>query len=71
MPASIYKVEGGIVKEIFKDEKESISGFTYKDGCLYYANWRTKIYQLDLSTGGRTDIYTNSARSWLSDVGFR
>ena len=71
VPASIYKVEGGIVKEIFKDEKEPISGFTYKDGSLYYANWRTKIYQLDLSTGGRTAIYSNSARSWLSDVGFR
>lgn len=71
VPASIYKVEGGIVKEIFKDEKESIKGVTYKDGCLYHANWRTKIYQLDLSTGGRTAIYSNSARSWLSDVGFR
>jgi hypothetical protein len=71
VPASIYKVEGGIVKEIFKDKKEPISGFTYKDGSLYYANWRTKIYQLDLSTGRRTAIYSNSARSWLSDVGFR
>ena len=71
VPASIYKVEGGIVKEIFKDKKEPISGFTYKDGSLYYANWRTKIYQLDLSTDGRTAIYSNSARSWLSDVGFR
>jgi hypothetical protein len=71
VPASIYKVGGGVVQEIFKDKKEPISGFTYKDDSLYYANWRTKIYQLDLSTGGRTAIYSNSARSWLSDVGFR
>jgi parallel beta-helix repeat protein len=71
IPASIYKVEDGKVKEIFKDERESIKGFTYKDGSLYYANWRTKIYQLDLSTGRRTNIYTNLAHSWLSDVDFR
>ena len=71
VPASIYKVDGGEVKEIFKDQKEAISGLAYRDDALYYANWGTKIYQLDLSTGGRTAIYSNSARSWLSDVGFR
>jgi hypothetical protein len=64
-------VEGGRVKEIFRDEKEPIKGLIYEDGALYYANWRTKIYHLDLSTGGRTAIYSNSARTWLSDVGFR
>jgi beta propeller repeat protein len=70
VPASIYKVEGKNVKEIYKDEKGSISGFTYKDGSLYYANWGSRIYQLDLSTGKRTAIYSNPEHTWLSDVGF-
>jgi hypothetical protein len=70
VPASIYKVDGGKVKEIFKDQKEAISGLAYKDGSLYYANWGSDIYQLDLSTGGRTAIYSNPVHTRLSDVGF-
>jgi uncharacterized repeat protein (TIGR01451 family) len=71
VPASIYKVEGKNVKEIYKDEKGSISGLAYKDGSLYYANWGSNIYQLDLSTGKRTAIYSNPVHTRLSDVGFR
>ncbi len=71
VPASIYKVEGGRVKEIFKDVKECISGLVYADGALYYANWGTKIYRLDLSTKERTAVYSNTKRIWLSDVDFR
>jgi parallel beta-helix repeat protein len=71
IPASIYKVEGGKVKEIFKDEKECISGLIYANGALYYANWGTKIYQLDISTKERTVVYSNTKRTWLSDVDFR
>nr|QNO51068.1 hypothetical protein HCFNICHJ_00025 [Methanosarcinales archaeon ANME-1 ERB6] len=71
IPASIYKVEEGKVKEIFKDEKEPISGLVYADGALYYANWGTKIYRLDLSTKERTVVYSNTKRTWLSDVDFR
>jgi hypothetical protein len=70
VPASIYKVEGGKVKEIYKDEKEPISGLAYRDGHLYYANWETTIYRLDLSTMERTVVYSNAKRNWLSDVGF-
>ncbi|MEA1865909.1 MAG: hypothetical protein U9N46_12125, partial [Euryarchaeota archaeon] len=71
IPASIYKVEGGRVEEIFKDEKESIKGFVYQDGALYCANWQTKIYRLDISTKERTVVYSNTKRTWLSDVDFR
>ena len=71
IPASIYKVEEGKVKEIFKDEKECISGLIYADGALYYANWETKIYRLDISTKERTVVYSNTKRTWLSDVDFR
>ena len=71
IPASIYKVEDGKVKEIFKDEKECISGLIYADGALYYANGGTKIYRLDISTKERTVVYSNTKRTWLSDVGFR
>jgi hypothetical protein len=71
IPASIYKVEEGKVKEIFKDEKECISGLIYADGALYYANGGTKIYRLDISTKERTVVYSNTKRTGLSDVGFR
>jgi hypothetical protein len=71
VPASIYKVDGKNVNEIYKDEKGSVSGLTYKDGSLYYANWGSNIYQLDLSTGKRNAIYSNPEHTWLSDVGFR
>ena len=71
IPASIYKVEEGEVKEIFKDEKECISGLIYADGTLYYANWGTRLYRLDISTKERTVVYSNTKRTWLSDVDFR
>jgi hypothetical protein len=71
VPARIYKVDGGVVKKIYKDVKEPISGLVYADGALYYANWQTKIYRLDRSTGKRTVVYSNPKRTWLSDVGFR
>ena len=71
VPAGIYKVEGGGIKEIFRDEKEPITGLVYEDGALYYANYGTKIYRLDLTTGERTVVYSNTKRTLLSDVGFR
>jgi hypothetical protein len=57
VPAGIYKVEGGEIKEIFRDEKEPITGLVYEDGALYYANYGTKIYRLDLTTGERTVVW--------------
>ncbi|NQE53034.1 hypothetical protein C5S29_05535 [ANME-1 cluster archaeon GoMg3.2] len=71
VPAGIYKVEGGGIKEIFRDEKEPITGLVYEDGALYYANYGTKIYRLNLTTGEQTVVYSNPERMWLSDVGFR
>ena len=71
VPARIYKLDGGSVEEIYKDEKEPIKGLVCEDGVLYYANWRTKIYRLDTDTGERTVVYSNPEREWLSDVGFR
>ncbi|MEA1866423.1 MAG: CARDB domain-containing protein, partial [Euryarchaeota archaeon] len=71
VPARIYRVDDGSVKEIYKDEKEPIKGLVCEDGVLYYANWRTKIYRLDTDTGERTVVYSNPERGWLSDVGFR
>jgi len=71
VPARIYKLEGGSVEEIYKDEKEPIKGLVCEAGVLYYANWRTTIYRLDTDTGERTVVYSNPEREWLSDVGFR
>jgi hypothetical protein len=71
VPASIYKLDEGGVQEIFADGKEPIKGLAYRDGSLYYANWGTKIYCLDLKTGERAEVYLNPERKWLSDVGFR
>ena len=71
VPASIYEVDEGGVREIFTDTKEPIKGLVYRDGFLYYANWGTKIYRLDLMTIERATVYSNPERKWLSDVGFR
>ena len=71
VPASIYKVSEGEVQEIFTDTEEPIKGLVYRNGLLYYANWRTKINRLDLETGERVTVYSNPERKWLSDVGFR
>lgn len=71
IPASIYEVDEEGVREIFTDTEEPIKGLVYKDGFLYYANWGTKIYRLDLMTIERATVYSNPERKWLSDVGFR
>jgi hypothetical protein len=71
VPASIYEVDEEGVREIFTDTEEPIKGLVYRDGFLYYANWGTKIYRLDLMTIERTTVYSNPERKWLSDVGFR
>jgi len=73
VPARIYRVEDGTgsVEEIFRDDEEPIKGLVYRDGRLYYANWRTKIYRLDLNTNTRAVVYSNPDREWTSDVCFR
>lgn len=71
IPASIYRVDDGSVTEIFRDDRASIKGMAYKDGAIYYANWKTKIYCLDLATSKRSIVYVNPKREWISDVGFR
>jgi len=73
VPASIYKVASGTgaVTKIFDSRTGSIAGLVYRNGCLYYADWRQNIYRLDLSSMTSTVYYTNPSRTWLSDVGFR
>ena len=73
VPASIYKVATGTgaVTRIFDSREGSIAGLVYRDGRLYYADWRQNIYRLDLSSMTSTLYYTNPARQWLSDVGFK
>ena len=73
VPASIYKVATGTgaVTRIFDSREGSIAGLVYRDGRLYYADWRQNIYRLDLSSMTSTLYYTNLARQWLSDVGFK
>jgi len=73
VPASIYKVATGTgaITRIFDSPDGSIAGLVFRDGRLYYADWRQNIYRLDLGSGTRTLYYTNPARIWLSDVGFK
>ncbi len=73
IPASIYKVTSGtgVVTKIFESKTGCIAGLVYRDGYLYYADWRQNIYRLDLSSGTSTLYYTNPSRTNLSDVGFR
>ena len=73
VPASIYKVATGTgaVTKIFDSTEGSIAGLVYRGGRLYYADWRQNIYRLDLSSMTSTLYYTNPARQWLSDVGFK
>jgi len=73
VPASIYKVAAGTgaVTRIFESRDSSIAGLVFRDGRLYYADWRQNIYRLDLGSGTSTIYYTNPARVWLSDVGFK
>jgi len=73
VPASIYKVATGTgaITRIFESRDTSIAGLVFRDGRLYYADWRQNIYRLDLGSGTSTLYYTNPARIWLSDVGFK
>jgi hypothetical protein len=73
VPASIYKVTSGTgdVTEIFESTTGSITGLVYRNGYLYYADWRQNIRRLDLSSMTSTVYYTNPSRTWLSDVGFK
>jgi hypothetical protein len=75
-PAMIYKVTMsagspvGAPVEIYRDDKEPIAGMVVKDNFIYYANWETKVYRLNLASMSRS-VYTDSSRGWISDVGFR
>lgn len=73
VPASIYKVESGTaaITKIYESRTGSIAGLIYRDGYLYYADWRQNIYRLDLSSMTSTVYYTNPSRTWLSDVCFK
>ncbi len=73
VPASIYKVASGsgAVTKIFESRTGSIAGLVYRNGYLYYADWRQNIYRLDTTSGTSTVYYTNPSRTWISDVGFR
>ncbi len=73
VPASIYKVATGTgaVTKIFDSTDGSIAGLVSRGGRLYYADWRQSVYRLDLSSMTSTLYYTNPARQWLSDVGFK
>ncbi len=73
VPASIYKVATGTgaVTKIYESRTGSIAGLVYRNGYLYYADWRQSIYRLDLSSMTSTVYYSNPSRTWLSDVGFR
>lgn len=73
VPASIYKIAAGTgaVTRIYDSPDGSIAGLVFRDGRLYYADWRQNIYRLDLGSGTRTLYYANPARTWLSDVGFK
>lgn len=73
VPGSIYKVARGTgaVTEIFDSEKGPIAGLVYRNGDIYYADWRQSIYRLDLDSMTITSYYTNTRRTQISDVGFR
>ena len=72
VPASIYKVAAGTgaVTKIFDTRTGSIAGLIYRNGYLYYADWRQSIYRLD-TTSMTSTVYTNPNRTWISDVGFK
>lgn len=72
--ASVYRVDvgAGTVVTQYTDPSGSITGITFgQDGLLYYADWRQRIYALDLETGTRNQVYYKASRKWTSDVGFR
>jgi len=72
--ASVYRVEmaTNTVSKLYTDPAGSIKGIAFgQDGLLYYADWRQRIYALDLEAGTRTQVYYNAARQWTSDVAFK
>jgi hypothetical protein len=71
IPASIYRVSGGMVNKIHTSSSAPIAGMAYLNGSIYYANWGNEIHRLDLST--LTDIVVRSqpGHTWISDVGIR
>ena len=73
VPASIYSVDvySNIVTTLFTDTNECIAGMMFgQDGYLYYANWHTRIYRLNLSNLYRSIVYENPERDF-SDVAFK
>jgi len=71
IPASIYRVSGGIVSRIYTSDTAPITGMAYRDGSIYYANWGNEIHRLDLSTLIDTVIRSQPGHTWISDVGLR
>jgi hypothetical protein len=72
-PASIYKVDiaANTVTRLYTDPGD-ITGMTFgPGGLLYYANWGKNIYALNLATMTKSVVYSNSARTNLSDVRFK
>jgi hypothetical protein len=68
VPAYLYRVEGGRVNRIYTSNSESISGFVVKRNVVYYANWRTEIKALDLSTMAVSSFRSQPSHKWISDV---
>jgi hypothetical protein len=71
VPASIYEVSGGTVRNIYTNNNAPITGMAYLDGSIYYANWGNEIHRLDLSTMTDTVFRYQSGHTWISDVGLR
>jgi len=69
IPASIYRVSGGIVSRIYTSNTAPITGMAYRDGSIYYANWGNEIHRLDLSTLVDTVVRSQPGHTWISDVG--
>ena len=72
--ASIYKVDVGadVVTKIYTASGECIEGMTFSnDTLMYYADWRKKIYCLNLADNSRTIVYDKASRTWLSDIGLK
>ena len=70
VPASIYRVSGGIVRRIYTSNNAPITGMAYLDGSIYYANWGNELHRLDLSTLIDTVVRSQPGHTWISDVGF-
>jgi hypothetical protein len=71
--ASLYRVDiaANTVTKIFTDP-EPITGMAFgDDGYLYYANWGTKIYRLNLADKTKTTFYAGPTHQMISDVRFK